>query len=370
MRILHYVWSTNFGGIERLTLDLAQAQKACSGHHVGVMVGQDQGEFSDQFQSDFDAFHSLDLKSGFDRDKSKQANARDYASTFDVIHMHTFNPLVARVARGIDCAVIYTEHGNFGFGRKRTFADRVKGFLRNGFLKKHVDHITFNSAFTRAEAERRYSIAAVPRDVVYNGIDLNTPGNPDDIDPSIKQRIEGKFVVGTTTRFAGFKRIDRLIEGFAKFQSDSSVVLLLVGDGPLRNQLETQVREAGIESNVVFTGFQGGVANYQVAMDICVFPSRHEPFGLVAVETLRMGKPTIVFSDGGGIVEIVDPVTPEDVVNTTDSLADRMRYYRNAPDQSSMAERRKNRALQFNIESMATAMDSIYESAMKRHSDA
>src|SRR5690606_19063250 len=123
------------------------------------------------------------------------------------------------------------------------------------------------------------------------------------------------------------KRVDRLIEGFARFQDGREAMLLIVGDGVERAALEARVDDLEIRAKTLFAGYQREVQAYQAAMDVCVFPSQNEPFGLVAVETLALGKPTVVFADGGGICEIVAGLDPSDVVENSDALAKRLAYY-------------------------------------------
>ena len=52
-------------------------------------------------------------------------------------------------------------------------------------------------------------------------------------------------------------------------------------------------------TNVHFLGYKKNVFDYQSAFDVAVFPSRNEPFGLVAVEAYYASKPTLIFDDSG-----------------------------------------------------------------------
>ena len=134
----------------------------------------------------------------------------------------------------------------------------------------------------------------------------------------------------------------------------------------LRSDLESQVTSLGIREKVVFAGFQRNVGDYQECIDVCVFASENEPFGLVAVETLSRGKPTLVFKDGGGIIEIVSPVCARDVVDSILNLSERLvDYYGGDPEEPTDVQKRKNRASDFKIESMAKEMDTVYKTLSK-----
>ena len=259
--------------------------------------------------------------------------------------------------------IVYTEHGNFGFGRKITFRDRIKFWLLGKFLKR-VDFLSFNSVFTKSFAESRYNLQSVNRGVVYNGIRFDSAEEPIDDQLALspyQEKLTGNFVVGTTSRFAGFKRVDRLISAFADFATGkNNVKLLLVGDGPTRPELERMVTAKGMNTQVIFTGFQKQVARFQQAMDVCVFASENEPFGLVAVETLKLGKPTVVFRSGG-IAEIIEPICKEDVVESNEQLAERLNdYHGNHRKICEPYEARKEYARRFCISIMSSSFIKIY----------
>lgn len=69
--------------------------------------------------------------------------------------------------------------------------------------------------------------------------------------------------------------------------------LWLAGDGPERAALEALAGELGVASRVRFLGWRTDLAALYGAADICVFPSRHEPFGTVTLEAWAAGVPLI-----------------------------------------------------------------------------
>lgn len=85
----------------------------------------------------------------------------------------------------------------------------------------------------------------------------------------------GELVVGYISSFVPYEGIDVLIDGIARVR-DRGVVAkgLLVGDGPMRSQLERQVRELALEANVIFTGRvpHDQIAAYYSIIDVFVVP--------------------------------------------------------------------------------------------------
>lgn len=124
------------------------------------------------------------------------------------------------------------------------------------------------------------------------------------------------------------KNIHGLIEAFGQaFGSSGTGSLVIVGDGPRRAALETQVRRLGLEDRVAFQGWQDreGVRAALWDAHAFVLPSRHETFGVGLVEAMATGLPVIATRCGG----------PEDIVTEgtgmllpsedPDALADALR---------------------------------------------
>jgi glycosyltransferase involved in cell wall biosynthesis len=365
VKVLHVQGSAAIGGIAKLVFDLATAQKNDRRLDIGIffMSGCEHG-YGEMYKQAGLPIYSAGVASGYDVSPWKYVRTYRIFRRYDVLHIHNFNLFISAAAILARKKLIYTEHGNFILGRRPTLADRVNAWLLRLFLNRFVHFVTFNSRFTEEGARRRYGLVNVNAELIYNGIVLDFPAPNQDgerLDPEIAEQLKGKFVVGTSSRFAAFKRIDRLIAAFAHFQRGKNTVLLLVGDGPLMPQFNAHVHRHRLHDKVVFTGFRTDVRKLQRAMDVCVFPSEHEPFGLVAVEVLSLGKPVIVFRDGGGLVEIAEICGKDDIVDNHDELIARLNYYYN--NKSVLEERRKQRiacAGRFDIREVARRFKSLY----------
>ncbi len=329
IRVAQVIWSGNFGGIERLAFDLCAAQEKNPEIEVDLIIGKREGQYLEKLSGMHITHHFANLKSGFDFSYRKYSELIKAFRKFDIIHLHFFNLLIAYAAIRSGKKIVYTEHGNFGFGRKKKFTDRLNYFFLKKFLKKYVSFISFNSEFTAKIAKQRYGLENNKSAVVYNGISFSETPATEILNHELSERLEGKFVVGTSSRFAGFKRIDRLVRAFAEFQKDKNTVLLLVGEGIEGRELERLTERLEIGERTIFTGYRKDVRQMQQLMDVCVFPSQNEPFGLVAIESLSLGKPVIVFRDGGGIAEIISKVSEADLIEDEKALVKRLNFYFN-----------------------------------------
>ena len=111
-------------------------------------------------------------------------------------------------------------------------------------------------------------------------------------------------VIGYVGSLTEVKRSDKLAEIFSGVESVKKCKYLLVGDGDMRDLVESQVKEAGLD--VIFTGNVSieEVNEYLNLMDIMVLPSRREGFGSVIVEANSLGV-LAIGSGSGGIPEVI-----------------------------------------------------------------
>lgn len=106
----------------------------------------------------------------------------------------------------------------------------------------------------------------------------------------------------TVGRLGHQKGVDRLIELVPRFTR--SATLLIVGDGPLRPELERRVQELGMAERILFVGFTDNPWSLMAGADALLLASRWEGLPNVALEALACGTPVIATSESGGIEEL------------------------------------------------------------------
>lgn len=143
--------------------------------------------------------------------------------------------------------------------------------------------------------------------LIPNGVDLArfSPRSPSsDLRGALGVPPRARVVV-SVGRFVPFKGYAHLIEAAALVQKVTpGVHWVLVGDGELRDELRTQARRLGLESQVHFAGWREDIADVLALCDLFAFPSESEGFGRVLIEAMAMAKP-VATTDVGGIPEIV-----------------------------------------------------------------
>ena len=109
-----------------------------------------------------------------------------------------------------------------------------------------------------------------------------------------KLQIQGKFVLGHVGRFYPQKNHSFLLKIFKELvQHEPNAVLLLIGDGPRKEDIVQKVQQMGLREKVLFLGIRKDVAQILQAMDCFCLPSLHEGLPLVAIEAQASGLPII-----------------------------------------------------------------------------
>ena len=103
------------------------------------------------------------------------------------------------------------------------------------------------------------------------------------------------FVVGHVGRFFPVKNHRFIIEIFAELlKRNNQSMLLLVGDGDLKEQIENQAQQLGIKDHIIFTGIRSDVPALLQGMDCFLFPSLHEGLPVSIIEAQAAGLPCYI----------------------------------------------------------------------------
>ncbi|NEE00181.1 glycosyltransferase family 4 protein [Phytoactinopolyspora halotolerans] len=112
---------------------------------------------------------------------------------------------------------------------------------------------------------------------------------------------ERALVIGFAGKFTSVKGVPDMVDAVARLPRDRPWKLHLIGDGPLRPQLESAVAQRDLTERVHFLGFRNAdeLPALMSEIDIMVMPSRKEPRGLVAIEAMAAGAAVVVSSATG-----------------------------------------------------------------------
>ena len=325
MKILMLSWEYPpriVGGISRVVHDLSQ-RLIKDGHEVTVVTYRD-GEAPyyendkgvDVYRVDNYIIHPNNfidwiMQLNFNM-IAKASEIMNKNGKFDVIHAHDW--LVAYGAKALKEAykipIVTTIHATES-GRNSGIHDEVQRYINDSewLLTYESTEVIVNSNFMKNDLQRLFGLPFEKINVIPNGINLNNFSGIDrDYDFRRQYAMDNEKIILYVGRLVYEKGIQHLIGAMPKIlQNYHDAKLVICGKGGMLDELKQETKNLGIENKVYFTGYCDSkkVQKMYKCADIAVFPSTYEPFGIVALEAMLAGIPTVV-SDVGGLNEIVE----------------------------------------------------------------
>lgn len=159
------------------------------------------------------------------------------------------------------------------------------------------------------DLQRLFGLPYEKINVVANGINSTAySGVEKDYDFRRQYAADNEKIILFMGRLVYEKGVQHLISAMPKIlENYHDAKLVIAGKGGMLDELKAQVEAMGLGQKVYFTGYLNAkqVSKMYKCADISVFPSTYEPFGIVALEAMLAGVPTVV-SDVGGLNEIVE----------------------------------------------------------------
>ena len=234
--------------------------------------------------------------------------------SYDVVHFHSAD--LDLLVAGWLCRVptIFTLHGlraqtrslrSIRLGRLPTLRGvrrRWKRLVLSLLLRHAMSRVTGVSEFLAERLRTQYGVKRGKVDVVYNGI------VSEQFRYSSRLQNESDWVIGWVGRLVDVKRVDvflRVVADIVRGGEGGRLRAIVVGDGPLRDELASLAELLGVDNAVEFLGYSDEPWKYLGQMDLFVFPSRNEGAPMALCEAMAAGVPAVVLEDGGGAAELV-----------------------------------------------------------------
>ena len=221
----------------------------------------------------------------------------------DLLHCHLpMAGIVGRLAgKMAGVPVVYTEHNKME--RYHPLTRRINRMTWD--WQKQVIAVSQDVAASIHAHVR----SQVPVEVVLNGVDLEHFNPAAWSGAAVRERLGISAtapVVSTVAVFRVQKRLDDWLTA-AKLLKASypETHFLLVGDGPLREEMKQLARSLGLEQSVHFVGLQQDVRPYLAASDVYMMSSVFEGLPVALLEAMAMGRP-VVATAVGGIPEVIE----------------------------------------------------------------
>lgn len=227
------------------------------------------------------------------------------AKRLDLLHVHYAVPhavcaYLAKQMVGDSLKVVTTLHGTdiTVLGYDRSLHDIIRFGIQSS------DAVTAVSNNLIDETRKLFNVDC-PIKRIYNFVDPRVYYPRDVAGIRSEYAEEHEKILLHISNFRGVKRVQDVVNVFHAVQEQVPAKLLLIGEGPEWSTVYQQVQELGLQERVMFLGKQDEVAQIISLADLLLLPSEKESFGLVALEAMACGVPTIG-SLAGGLPEVVE----------------------------------------------------------------
>ncbi|MEW6007386.1 MAG: glycosyltransferase [bacterium] len=301
IKVLQFLSTSKIGGTEKMVLSLIKGMdKAIFQNDVCIL--DSKREMSFEFEKETNVYY-LNYEKGGILKATLSLFWFLKRNKYDIIHIYGFraNILGRIVGKIAGCQRIIT-----GL-RSTTIIDTKSKFY--AFLATFLDKLTFplvrlciSNSKTACDFLIKNGYPTHKFKVVYNGIDPNsldfTPDTP------LKENFKDETIIISVANFSIWKNHKTLLNALKIVRENFKFKCLLVGDGPLRDELIELTNRLGLSNDVIFLGRKESVGNLLSISSIFVLPSIVEGLPVSIMEAGLAHLP-IISTNVGGIPELV-----------------------------------------------------------------
>jgi len=360
--ILHIIKSLGRGGAEMLlpeTLKLHDQEKF-EFHYIYFLPWKDQ--LAGAIRNSGGKVTCISSSNNF-QIVLKSIAVIQYIKKHKIQLVHCHLPWAGMVGRIVNCftrlPVLYTEHNKQE---------------RYHFLTRWMNRLTFNwqqraiavSADVRESIEKNIA-PRIPIDEILNGVDTKYFSRINGEANDLRQQFNiplNACVVGTVAVFRFQKRLKEWMDVFAAASLRNSKLFgVIVGDGPLLEEIKQHRKSLGLDGRVIMPGLLSDVRPWYAVMDIFMMTSVFEGLPIALLEAMSM-ECAVVTTNAGGIKEVVEPGKSGLVqsVNNWEQLTDdllKLSTDENLRSQFSIAARSRVQSA-FRVELMVKKLEHLY----------
>jgi len=261
-------------------------------------------------------------------DLSVWKQVRDFVKEekIDIVHAHGTRAAsnVFQAAKNLRLPLIYTVHGWSFHSDQNFFHRKIREFFEK-FLTSKADKTICVSKCNEQYGIEHFNLKRSI--VIYNAVDLEK-FNPEKEFSNIRKELginQNKTVVGYIARITVQKDPFTMLRTMQEIlKKTDDILLLMVGDGDLKEKSVKLAQQLNIENNVLFQPYRSDIPDILNAIDIYCLPSLWEGLPIGIIEAMAMGKVVVATSVDGSkeLIEagktgfLVTPGKPEELAET------------------------------------------------------
>lgn len=287
---------------------------------------------------------SLGVKPHYIEEMSREISWKDLATVWkiyrlllrerpDIIHTHTAKAgTVGRVAgfcyRWITpkvllgqpraCRFVHTYHGHIFHSYYSRSVTNAFIFIEKMLAKLVTDRIVVVSEQQGHEIHQQFGVGRARQfRVIPLGLDLSLFDGFQSRRNKFREELQiddDTVLVGIVGRLTEIKNHEMFLRSVAQFKQTAGaakVRFVILGDGNVRQHLESQTKSLGLEADVIFAGSRNDPEYFYPALDVVALTSRNEGTPLTLIEAMGNAR-AVVSTSVGGVVDLLGAVTKEE----------------------------------------------------------
>lgn len=374
--IMHVVFSFATGGLENGIVNLINRMPAGQWRHAVVALTDISREFCERIERDDVVYLAMHKPPGHLARLYPRLHRLFRQHKPAIVHTRNMAALEAMVpawTAGVPVRV----HGEHGWDIRDLDGSSSRYKVLRKVYRPFVQHYIALSKHLQEYLERGIGIDQASLAQIYNGVDTERffpPGGQRPAIPDCPFTDPAMWLVGTVGRLQTVKDQTNLARAFVdvlRFDPSAAerIRLVMVGDGPLRSDVEKILDEAGVRHLAWLPGERKDIPEVLRGLDCFVLPSLAEGISNTILEAMATGLP-VVATNVGGNGELVEEGMTGKLVPAADSKAlgkAIMEYYRHP-----QAARRHGRAgrsrveRQFSLERMVRQYENVYLDLLRK----
>lgn len=307
LRIALFFYSLDFGGIERVIVNLAKGFSEL-GYPVDIVLARKRGEYLLQLPR---GINVVDLKAkrlaGCLLPLIKYLRKHRPAVLLSAWHQINLIALWAVKLAGVQTRVVVTAHGNLGYWLKQL--TNWKDKILPGLIRRFYPYAYAIVAVSEGVAHDLAGIMGVPPEniqVIYNPV----------VDEELTRKLTGEIthpwfsesnvpVIISVGRLVPEKDYQTLIRSAAEVRKKRPVRLMILGEGEVRQELEELIKSLGLQQAILLPGFVDNPYPYIRRAAVFVLSSKTEGLPTALIEALACGTPVVATDCPSGPREVL-----------------------------------------------------------------
>ncbi|SDN15889.1 glycosyltransferase family 1 protein [Acetanaerobacterium elongatum] len=343
VRVLHIVFSMNRGGIETILMNIFRNIDRSKLMFDFLVHTKEDCAYDEEIRALGGRIYSVpSRRAGLLKNRRALDAFFKAHPEYKIVHQHVSSmsyvePLKAAKRAGVPVRIIHVH----GTSEGASWLHVPLHYLNRLGVKRLATHY-----FACSDLAARWLYGARQfRAKEYCIINNGTQPESFVFNPETRERIreelhlQNKFVIGLVGRFHYLKNHIYLLDAFSKLHERApDAVLLLVGDGELREEITSHIQALGLEAAVVLTGMRPDVPEVLQAIDVFCMPSFHEGLPLSVIEAQGAGLPCLLSDTITKQVAITDLVQYLSIKRPPEDWAEKLMQMRGIPRRDTCSE--------------------------------